>query len=576
MLLTRLYLRNFRVFEDELELDLPPGLVGVYGPNGAGKSTLLESITWTLWGRARTAKEEVRSSGVGRDCVTEVEFEHEGHLYLVRRTLSGASSSVRAEAHCDGLGMAEGVRDTTRYVHSVLGMDDGAFRASVFAEQKQLAAFSAQAPAERRQLVLQLLGVTPLDDARDAARKDARDTARQHEHLRGLLPDLDALGVAAADADAAAGAAEAEAAEEESAATAAQIRAQGAARDLAKLGGAAPGVRPPGHRGPGRRAELDAATNTVANLQAELESLDRAAGELVGLEAQAAGLADSDRQLRLLDELLPRHPGPPGADRAGGAGGGRRGVDLRGRRRSGSGPARPGRGRGPPARRGGGTGPARDAASRAESLSGEADCPLCGQALGASFAQVQTHRRPSWPAPRPASSSWRATSPPARSGLATRAAAAAEAAAAHQAAVAARRSWEQAVAARRRARRRRGASRHRPGRRRRRRADDSPPRRRWISWSRPGPGSTRWRRASGRPRRRPSASGDSSSVAARRRRSSPRPRSGRRPPTGRCRPCGTSSRRSPSIRRRWPRPRRSPTRRRTRRELPSSAPRRLG
>ena len=38
MLLTRLYLRNFRVYEDALDLALPPGLVGIYGVNGAGKT----------------------------------------------------------------------------------------------------------------------------------------------------------------------------------------------------------------------------------------------------------------------------------------------------------------------------------------------------------------------------------------------------------------------------------------------------------------------------------------------------------------------------------------------------------
>src|ERR1700727_462814 len=86
VLLTRLYLRNFRVYEDELDLELPPGLVGIYGPNGAGKSTLLEAILWTLWGKARTTKDQIRSAGVGGDCITEVEFEHEGHLYLVRRS----------------------------------------------------------------------------------------------------------------------------------------------------------------------------------------------------------------------------------------------------------------------------------------------------------------------------------------------------------------------------------------------------------------------------------------------------------------------------------------------------------
>ena len=48
MLIDRIYLRNYRVFEDELELLLPPGLVGVFGPNGAGKSTTMRILTGYL------------------------------------------------------------------------------------------------------------------------------------------------------------------------------------------------------------------------------------------------------------------------------------------------------------------------------------------------------------------------------------------------------------------------------------------------------------------------------------------------------------------------------------------------
>ncbi|MDP9071779.1 MAG: SMC family ATPase, partial [Actinomycetota bacterium] len=206
MRITRLYLRNYRVYEDELDLELPPGLVGIYGANGGGKSVLIESILWTLWGYARTAKEEVRTAGVNAECVTEVEFEHEGHLYLVRRTLSGINATVKASAEADQVQVAEGVKAVGQYVHSVLGMDVAAFRASVFAEQKQLAAFSAQRPGERRDLVLRLLGITPLDKARDAARTDARVAQQAFEQLRRLLPDLDLLAAAAEDAAAAAGA----------------------------------------------------------------------------------------------------------------------------------------------------------------------------------------------------------------------------------------------------------------------------------------------------------------------------------------------------------------------------------
>ena len=64
MRITRLHLRNYRVYEDDLELEIPPGLVGIYGPNGAGKSYLIEAITWAIWGRTRTTVGDVRTDGV--------------------------------------------------------------------------------------------------------------------------------------------------------------------------------------------------------------------------------------------------------------------------------------------------------------------------------------------------------------------------------------------------------------------------------------------------------------------------------------------------------------------------------
>jgi DNA repair protein SbcC/Rad50 len=173
MRVTRLSLANFRVFP-ELDLELPPGVVGIYGPNGSGKSTLVEAILWALFGVARTVKDSIRRDGTEGECRASVEFEHDGHLYQVTRALSGAANSVRAEASCDGRRLAAGAVPVRRYVHHVLGMSAEAFRASVFCEQKQLDAFSGRRPEERRRLVLDLLGITPLDRARDAARARAR------------------------------------------------------------------------------------------------------------------------------------------------------------------------------------------------------------------------------------------------------------------------------------------------------------------------------------------------------------------------------------------------------------------
>ena len=392
MRITRLYLRNYRVYEDELDLELPPGLVGIYGPNGSGKSVLIESILWTLYGHARTAKEQVRTADVGSECVTEVEFEHDGHLYLVRRTLSGINATVKARAEADGAQVAEGVQSVRHYVHSVLGMDATAFRASAFAEQKQLAAFSQQRPAERRELVLRLLGITPLDEARHEARRDARAAAEAHQQLRRVLPDLEALQVTADDAEAAAGARAAEAEAEEAAAAVARARLARSEERFEALDGLRHEHEALVAEGQAVRAQHDAAVDECERLATELAELDVLAGGLGDHELAAAGLADAEARLRLVEDVLaaqaalaalpaPPQPASPDeaaseASRAAAQADAEHLAQVSGRLRG----AREAEAR------------ARAAVESSGQLSGEGACPLCGQALGAAFERVQAHR----------------------------------------------------------------------------------------------------------------------------------------------------------------------------------------
>ncbi len=195
MQITSITLRNYRVFES-LDLELPPGLVGIYGPNGAGKSSLLESITWALYGRARTAKGDIRTAGSTGECVVEIGFVHDDDYFVVRRSLSGVNSTVKARVMLGSSVAADGPVEVGKYLRSTIGMDEAAFRSSVFAEQKQLAAFSDFAPDQRRKLILQLLGITPLEKARDAARGDAKTARTTHERLLALLPQLQELSAA--------------------------------------------------------------------------------------------------------------------------------------------------------------------------------------------------------------------------------------------------------------------------------------------------------------------------------------------------------------------------------------------
>jgi len=392
MRLTRLYLRNYRVYEDPLDLELPPGLVGIFGPNGGGKSTLVEGIRFALYGRTRTAHTEVRTAQVNADCVAEVEFEHEGHLYLVRRVVTGTNSTVRASAHADGYQVSEGARDTTRYVHSVLGMDDTAFRASVFAEQKQLSAFSTQPPHERKRLVLQLLGITPLDAARDNARRDARSAQAQYDRLRSMLPDLDQLRRQVEESEQVAAAAAKAAAEHEVEVATLTARREAATARVDELDVLRQEHELLTAEARSVRAERDRSANTVVRLTTELAELDRAVVRLETLEPEAEGWREAEAQLRLVEAVVAAHavvdaatvpPAPEPPDEEGteaarlAAEAARAGLAVvNGRREAAVAELER----------------ARQTLARAADLTGEADCPLCGQSLGDAFADVQAHR----------------------------------------------------------------------------------------------------------------------------------------------------------------------------------------
>ena len=392
MRITRLSLKNYRVYEEPVEFELPPGLVGIYGLNGSGKSTLLESIRFALFGRARTSIDQVRTADVNAECAVELEFEHEGHLYAVRRTITGANATVKASATADGLQVAEGARDTARYVHSVLGMDDAAFRSSVFAEQKQLAAFSEQGPTERRKLVLQLLGITPVDAARDRARKEARDAQQQVERLRSILPDLEALRVEAEERRRRAEEAVAVLEREEREASAARTHLEAAVAALERLDGRRQEHELVAGEASAVRAELERGERRIERLAVEAAELDGAARRLAELAPEAEGCEQAEARLRAVEAVVsaaeavdaaavpaqPDEPDEQGLEAARTEAEAARGklAEVDGLIQA----AREERQR------------AAEALARSSGLSGEADCPLCGQALGEAFEQVRAHR----------------------------------------------------------------------------------------------------------------------------------------------------------------------------------------
>src|SRR6266540_68283 len=389
MHLRSLRLRNYRVYR-AADIEFPDGLVGIYGPNGAGKSSIIESVRYALYGDARTEKSELRTAGINEDVRVELVFEHEGNSYEVRRVLKGRNLTPTVEVYVNRQLAAQSARDANAYLGRVLGMDQRAFLASVCAQQKELTTFATMVPSERRRLVLDLLGVSPIERALVHVREEARDARTAAGGARAQLPDLPAAESAAAEAASAAGvadvAAEAAGAEAETAATAlaaaeaATATAEAAARKLDELRQLAALAR--AEAASARGAELEAAAAPLPALAAALEAhlerqgLLRALQDAGGREQVARrALAEAERESAADAGLIEaRDQAEAAEEEVEGELAAMRERHAHASELLGAAAAR--------------LEAATAAAERCASLDPEAPCPTCGQVLGEALAEV--------------------------------------------------------------------------------------------------------------------------------------------------------------------------------------------
>jgi exonuclease SbcC len=178
MKLINIRLTNFRKYESA-ETDLPDGLTGILGQNGTGKSTLMEAVGWALYGHpaARTGKEDIRRQGSAADDIARVEltFELSGTEYTVVREMRGKNLTADASVITGGEVIARGARPAQDYIERLLGMDRDSFFISFFARQKELNALSDYRPAERKSMIIRMLGIDDVDRAIELVKQDGRD-----------------------------------------------------------------------------------------------------------------------------------------------------------------------------------------------------------------------------------------------------------------------------------------------------------------------------------------------------------------------------------------------------------------
>lgn len=201
-----LELEGFTCYRSRVRIDwsdVGTGLFAVTGPTGAGKSTLLDAITYVLYGRtARLGSRGLEALlSPGADAMfVQLTFRNARGVYRVtraaqRRGSGTVGTEVRvevadAENGVDGwrqLSDSERVRDANEALQELVGLDYDGFTRAVLLPQGAFDEFLRGDVAQRRRLLVSLLG---LDRVGEIQRLAGQRAGLAEERVAGLRTRL--------------------------------------------------------------------------------------------------------------------------------------------------------------------------------------------------------------------------------------------------------------------------------------------------------------------------------------------------------------------------------------------------
>lgn len=192
----KLRVRNMGVFRGEHEFDIGGSvgpIVGVTGENGAGKTTMLGLLLGGIYRECPT-RGSLLDLATARDSFVEVEVSN-GSNYRFRQlcdAVSKKSETLITDAEGRPLVESGKVTEAKAFVAKHFPTLDLVLN-STFGAQKS-AGFVGMKPAERKSLLLQLLGVERLELLAESARERAKGQKLKTETLEARMGDERARG----------------------------------------------------------------------------------------------------------------------------------------------------------------------------------------------------------------------------------------------------------------------------------------------------------------------------------------------------------------------------------------------
>ena len=201
MIPQKLTLKNFLSYR-EATLDFS-GLhtACICGSNGSGKSSLLEAMAWAIWGESRAeSKDDIIYMG---ELETQVDFIFisQGNLYrVIRNRRRGQSGALEFQVATTVLQEIEdldqikfrtltekGIAPTQQKIIDYLKLDYDTFTNSAYLRQGKADEFMIKRPAERKEILANLLKLDQYDGLSDKAKDLAKSYKSQAEILEQTL-----------------------------------------------------------------------------------------------------------------------------------------------------------------------------------------------------------------------------------------------------------------------------------------------------------------------------------------------------------------------------------------------------
>ncbi len=202
MVPVKLTLKNFMCYRDNVP---PLNFEGFHvaclcGDNGHGKSALLDAITWALWGEARSRSDDALIHQGQNEMEVEFEFSVGQNLYRVlrKRTRSGLKRAGQSSlslfvAGPQGFADISGntIKETEQKIIEILRMDYETFINSALLLQGRASEFSMKKPAERKEVLASILGLSFYDELEKLAKSYSKEREILQQRLTGDISRIE-------------------------------------------------------------------------------------------------------------------------------------------------------------------------------------------------------------------------------------------------------------------------------------------------------------------------------------------------------------------------------------------------